>query len=276
MKCLFNIVCAFFLVSLFGGVAVAQDSTLTQEYPAEIYIQQSDGDGILFVNVEPDLDEVLILRENNFRQIQLRFPDQQNSDMVSEEIQWEVADEENVNGEIIERSDSSGGQMENRLAEMLSEALRRSPADVSENRDVQAVVEDPDEEQLDEFREAFQAVLDEDNSTEEEPDQPDPAGLFEDIDGMVLDETRSKVGRDFYSAFFSAWEKPDDTRNYIIRIVERPGPSMASVVSVDVNYEKIFEMRLHPGDQRIKQAGDYAVDEVISYLEERKANPLTY
>lgn len=253
-----------------GIEVVAQDSTRAEEYPREIYIQQSEGDGTLFVNVEPDLDEVLILTENNFRQIRLRFPDQENAGSTAENLQWEVEPEENITGEMPARPDSlNSANAGSRLAGMLREALNQNASDAGgQVTETETDGRDP----LDAFREAFQEVMNEENST----DSSDSSEMVEDIDGMVLDETRSKVGRDFYSAFFSSWEKPEEVKNYIIRIIERPGPSMASVITVDVNYEKIFEMRMHPGDQRIDQAGDYAASEVLTYLKERNANPLTY
>src|SRR5688572_20477127 len=42
------------------------------------------------------------------------------------------------------------------------------------------------------------------------------------IDGIVVDETLTKTGRDFYDVFYSNWEAPPKVNNYSVTITERP------------------------------------------------------
>ena len=41
------------------------------------------------------------------------------------------------------------------------------------------------------------------------------------INGLVMDETISKLGRDFYDLFFTKWDIETDV-DYLLKIVEKP------------------------------------------------------
>jgi hypothetical protein len=135
---------------------------------------------------------------------------------------------------------------------------------------------------LADFRDAFNAVV-------KSPDEPTNSGAESDsldadrrrdavqqqserqimmeIDGMVLDETRSKVGRDFYDVFYSSWQSPENASNFSIRIAEQPSPSLGTIIYVEVNDTETFRMRLQPRYDFIQQAGRYAVSQTYSYLQ---------
>lgn len=130
------------------------------------------------------------------------------------------------------------------------------------------------EEQVELFRKLFEDVLKEEqnDSRKEKPVQPE----MSDLDGIILDETRSKTGAEFYSFFYVSWTKPDWAANYTVRISEKPGPGLGSIVYVEVNNENIFEIRLQPGDRRIRQAGEYAVGQTLEFLKENPSNYTIY
>ena len=133
---------------------------------------------------------------------------------------------------------------------------------------------------LDEFREAFESVVDtgreQKEGSEDDPiasnnrdaiQQQSERQIMMEIDGMVLDETRSKVGRDFYDVFYTNWQQPPDTHNFSIRISEQPSPSLGTIIYVEVNDRETFRMRLQPRYDFIQQAGRYAVRQTYSYLQ---------
>lgn len=132
-----------------------------------------------------------------------------------------------------------------------------------------------EEEKVNVFRDLFEAVMKEEQKMEpKEDDRMLP--VITDLDGMVLDETRSKTGREFYGSFFSSWTKPEGVQNYTIRISEKPGPGLVSAVFVEVNHENIFQMRLQPGDQRVRKAAEYAVSRTLEHLQENTSNYIIY
>lgn len=131
-----------------------------------------------------------------------------------------------------------------------------------------------DEDMIAAFREAFEAVVSQPDSGEEnnrslkEDEQKESERqLMIEIDGMIHDETRSKVGRDFYDVFYTNWQSPPDAYNFSISISEQPSPSLGTIIYVEVNDSETFRMRLQPRYDFIQQAGQYAVRQTYSYLQ---------
>ena len=42
------------------------------------------------------------------------------------------------------------------------------------------------------------------------------------IDGLLVDDTKTKSGKDFYDLFYQQWEAPAGAKNYTIFIIEKP------------------------------------------------------
>ncbi|WP_367730791.1 CsgE family curli-type amyloid fiber assembly protein [Gracilimonas aurantiaca] len=107
-----------------------------------------------------------------------------------------------------------------------------------------------DEEQLAKLRELM-AQLSEKKETNTDP------GL--EIDGLIIDETRSKMGKDFFDVFYQQWIAPENALNFTITIQERPMPGLGTIVSVKVNDQNTFQTRLQPKYELIQQYGWQAV-----------------
>lgn len=123
--------------------------------------------------------------------------------------------------------------------------------------------------QLEKLRELFSKVVEEQKEAKEQEEsaqQKTEKELLQLMDGMVYDETRSKIGRDFYDIFYRNWEAPEKANNYSIKVVETPGPSLGTVVSVFINNSEIFKTRLQPRYETIEDAGKYAVQVTYNYL----------
>jgi curli production assembly/transport component CsgE len=86
------------------------------------------------------------------------------------------------------------------------------------------------------------------------------------VDGLIIDETISKMGHDFYDMFYSQWTPPDVDFNYTIYIQEKPVPGMGSVVSVLVNEEELVSQRIQPRAELIEAVAEYAHRRLQSYL----------
>ena len=100
--------------------------------------------------------------------------------------------------------------------------------------------------------------------------------LMREIDGMVHDDTRSKVGRDFYNVFYSYWESPSEAQNFNIRVSEQPSPNLGTTIYVTVNYTETFRMRLQPRYEMIEEAGKYAVRQTYAYLQNKNQETIIY
>jgi hypothetical protein len=79
------------------------------------------------------------------------------------------------------------------------------------------------------------------------------------ITGLVVDETRTTIGRDFYDTFYDAWTAPEGSVNYTVVVEEQPVPGRGTRVLVRLNDEVAFDTRLQPGYERIQEAALAAV-----------------
>ena len=75
--------------------------------------------------------------------------------------------------------------------------------------------------------------------------------------GLVLDQTLTKVGRDFFDLFYTAFEPPPGVLDYTITIAERPGRLGPALVALTVNDIELLEMPLSPQyDPLVESVGE--------------------
>jgi len=122
----------------------------------------------------------------------------------------------------------------------------------------QQVKEAKSEKKLKKFREAFdQLVKKKEQKVNKESETEDYEGLG--LGGLILDETRSKMGSNFYSVFYKHWEDPKDTQNFTITVSEQPMPSRGTMVQVEIDNQLVFRNRLEPRYYKTEQAAKQAV-----------------
>lgn len=96
------------------------------------------------------------------------------------------------------------------------------------------------------------------------------------IDALVVDETQTKIGRDFYEVFFSNWKSPSGAFNYSIRIQEQPTPGLGTRVIVKVNDEIAFQAQLQPRYELIEAMARQAIAYTHYLLQNRASTDLSY
>jgi len=109
------------------------------------------------------------------------------------------------------------------------------------------------------LKKTFDAVI-------EENKKSDSGALEMEIDGLVVDQTITKVGRDFYDLFFSSWEAPKNSKNYTITIKEMVLPGLATQITVMVNDNEVFKQRVQPRYEILEQMTNYASQQTKRYL----------
>ena len=105
---------------------------------------------------------------------------------------------------------------------------------------------------------------------------PDPDRGTITIDGLVINETRTKIGNDFFDVFYSRWTPPEDARNFTITIKEQPMPSLGTRVVVDLNGEPTFQARLQPRYEYIERAALQAVRQTWRRLQRGETRQRIY
>jgi len=96
------------------------------------------------------------------------------------------------------------------------------------------------------------------------------------IGGLVINETRTTIGRDFYSVFYSGWQAPNGAKNVTIRVREQPTPNLGTRLLVEVEGTTVFRATLRPDMQLIRRAARAALGRTHRYLKKRYEPRDTY
>lgn len=94
----------------------------------------------------------------------------------------------------------------------------------------------------------------------------DPSLIGLEIDGMIISETISKIGNDFYDNFYTNWNPPPQAKNYTITISEKPFPLQGNLIIVKVNDAKVFERFVQPRYESIVESVNQAIQYTANYL----------
>ncbi len=90
------------------------------------------------------------------------------------------------------------------------------------------------------------------------------------IGGLILDDTRSKIGRDFYDVFYGKWTDPADGSDFSITIKELPARGRASRVAIEVDGNVIIQRMVQPRQDVIELLAEQSVAIVKNYLSKKK------
>jgi curli production assembly/transport component CsgE len=98
------------------------------------------------------------------------------------------------------------------------------------------------------------------------------ANTFSDleIDGLIIDETRSKVAHNFYEYFYNKWYTPANVKGYLITIREMPSRGLASRISIEINGESLVERALEPRDEVLEQTAGQLVSAIQNHLQKKQ------
>jgi hypothetical protein len=89
------------------------------------------------------------------------------------------------------------------------------------------------------------------------------------IGGLVINDTRTTIGSDFYDVFYSRWETPKGAGNVTVRVREQPRPNLGTRIVVEVEDQSVFRANLRPRLDQIQRAARGALARVHHYIRER-------
>ncbi len=87
-----------------------------------------------------------------------------------------------------------------------------------------------------------------------------------DIPSLIIDETMTKIGKDFFDLFFTNWQEPFGITEYQITISEKALPRLGTLISVNVNDLQAYRRFLKPRYEEIETAAREAVRMVQQVL----------
>lgn len=79
-------------------------------------------------------------------------------------------------------------------------------------------------------------------------------------DGVVVNQTVTLLGHDFYQAFVTAWRDKPNSERYALTIIERPTARLGSQVWVEFSRRRVFQAVLPPARARITGLGEAAAE----------------
>ena len=92
------------------------------------------------------------------------------------------------------------------------------------------------------------------NNLSQTPLVPDPYA------GVVLNQTITLIGQDFYQNFVTAWREKPLSERYALSVHERPSVRLGSQVWVEYANRRVFQTFLPPARARAREAGVDAVE----------------
>ncbi len=95
------------------------------------------------------------------------------------------------------------------------------------------------------------------------------------IEGLVLDETQTHVGRQFYEYFSTFWIEPRDIQNYTIKVGERASAQWGDWVWVLVTVgpfqdHMVFKSLIKPNTTDVEEKSLIAVRRALGFIERYK------
>ncbi len=88
------------------------------------------------------------------------------------------------------------------------------------------------------------------------------------IEGFINDQTKTKVGRDFYEAFLKLWEATE-TEKLSITIDELTDPRWGTQIFVYVENTMVYNSMLKTRLEDVDEKADEAVQSVINFIVNR-------
>jgi len=93
----------------------------------------------------------------------------------------------------------------------------------------------------------------------------DPIDL--EIEGLIVDATQTKIGRDFYEIFYSNWAPDSKMPKLSIVISELPLPRLGTQIAVTVQDHEVFKQFVQPRYDVIEAYAQYAIQLSLRYVE---------
>ena len=87
------------------------------------------------------------------------------------------------------------------------------------------------------------------------------------IEGIIVDATQTKIGKDFYELFYQLWNQLEELPRQSITITEKALPQLGSQISVEVEDYLVFQQNIQPRIEIIEQMAEYAMQRALLYVQ---------
>lgn len=90
------------------------------------------------------------------------------------------------------------------------------------------------------------------------------------IKGLVIDQTKTKFGRDFFDYFYSAYNLMNEKYPFVTTITEIPSIGRTSIIQIEDRDKLLHSFRVEPKEEYIKMQVDFTLKRLNQYNNELK------
>ena len=90
------------------------------------------------------------------------------------------------------------------------------------------------------------------------------------IKGIVTEHVLTKSGKDFYDFFYQMYSTSGNQYPFIINVTEKPYFGRSSIITVEVENQKIIEFYSKPNEDYLKSAANSTLQKLSLYSQKRK------
>jgi len=91
--------------------------------------------------------------------------------------------------------------------------------------------------------------------------------VMEEITGLIIEQTMTRIGYDFYENFFILWKAPKGIKDYNIFISEKASSEWGSLVQIKVDSNVVWDRALKPRGEEIEEAAKEATVATKEFLD---------
>lgn len=88
------------------------------------------------------------------------------------------------------------------------------------------------------------------------------------LKGLVIDQTKTKFGRDFFDIFYSAYNLMNEKFPFITTITEIPSIGRTSIIQIEDRDKLLHSFRVEPKEEYLKMQVDYTLKLLNKYHNE--------
>lgn len=90
------------------------------------------------------------------------------------------------------------------------------------------------------------------------------------LKGIVIDNTKSKLGKDFFEKFYSECTQLPELFSFVITVAELPSIGRNGVINIDVGDKNIYTFRVVPNDDYLSAQVSQSLRQLNNYDRENK------
>lgn len=89
------------------------------------------------------------------------------------------------------------------------------------------------------------------------------------LKGLTIDETKTKVGQDFFDLFYSEYNLISSNYAFILKVREQPSFGRSGIIHIEVGNEIIYSLHLMPSEEYLEEQVQYALRSINYYNREK-------